>query len=590
MRTFNSTRVRSKDTKAARVGRAQTGKTQTARPSAPPRGVHDFWIYLALFVATMAVYGPVRRFDFVNYDDPEYVTANPHVREGVTAESLRWAFTSGDAANWFPLTRLVHIVDYQLFDNDSGMHHEVNVLLHALAALALFAFLKRATGAQWPSAFVAFVFALHPLHVESIAWVSECKDVLSGFFWFVALWAYVRYTERPGVERYLVIVVAFCLGVLAKPMVVTLPFVLLLLDVWPLRRMWALVREKLPLLLLSAAVAVVTYEVQQSSRAVKTLSVFPLTLRIENALVSYAIYIGKTVWPSDLAVFYPYPHDIALWKAIAAALALMGVTVWVVHEWRRRPYLGVGWFWYMGTLVPVIGLVQVGAQARADRYTYLPMAGLLIMLAWGARDAVKRWPSAKPVIASLAAASVIGCAAATSIQMEYWRNSEALFAHALAVTHGNYVAHHNYGLAIADEPGRLPEAINHYRAALAIRRDSVEAHSDLGNALSQTGALREAAAQYQAALQIAPDSAIPHNNLGNTFFRMGRLEEAIAEYETAVRLRPDYAEAHNNLGAALASVGRTQEAIEQFQAALRIQPDYEQAQKNLRLALGQTKY
>lgn len=538
-------------------------------------------IYVLLLLATFATYAPVRHFDFVNYDDPEYVSNNPHVQQGLTAAGLKWAITSGEAANWLPLTRISEMIDVELFRLDSGMHHLVNVAFHALATLLLFAFLHRATRAFWPSAFVAFVFAVHPLHVESVAWISERKDVLSACFWFLALWVYVRYAERPGWGRYLLVVAAFCLGLMAKPMVVTLPFVLLLLDIWPLRR--RAIQEKIPLFAIAAAAAAVTYLVQQGSRAVKTVSVFPIGLRVENALVSYAVYLGKLFWPSGLAVFYPYPQHIALWEPVFSGLLLLVISALVL----RVSYLAVGWFWFLGTLVPVIGLVQVGAQPRADRYTYIPMVGLLIMLAWGGADVLKRWPSAKPALAGLAGVACVACVFASSKQIAYWQDSETLFTHAIDVTNRNYVAQHNLGLAIADQPGRLPEAIKHYKAALAIRPDSVEAHSDLGNALAQTGQLQAAAAEYQTALRLAPDSAIPHNNLGNAFFRMGRLEEAIEQYKTAVRLKPDYADAHNNLGAALASLGRTQEAIAEFQAALRIQPDYAQARTNLDLALKQ---
>ncbi|MBV9610965.1 MAG: tetratricopeptide repeat protein [Acidobacteriaceae bacterium] len=537
-----------------------------------------------------AVYAHVRHFEFINYDDPDYITGNPHVQHGLTPEALRWAFTSTEAANWFPLTRLSHLLDVQLFGIEAGMYHLVSVLFHAGAALLLYAFLHQATQNRWPSAFVAFVFALHPLHVESVAWIAERKDVLCALFWFLALWAYVRYAERPSPNRYLLVTAAFVCGLLAKPMIVTLPFVLLLLDVWPLRRLAlprqipSLLYEKVPWFALSAAAAIATFLVQQGSRAVKTFSVFPLALRVENALVAYATYILKTFWPANLAVFYPYPQTVPAMEAGLAALLLLGISILVLRAFHPYPYLAIGWLWYLGTLLPVIGIVQVGAQARADRYMYLPIVGLLIMLAWGAIDLSRRWPRWKPAIAVCALAACAACAISTSVQIEYWRNSETLFAHALSVTQRNYVAHHNLGLAIASEPGRLPEAVQHYRAALEIRPDSVEAHSDFGNALAQMGQLNDAAAEYYTALRLAPDSAIPHNNLGNALFRMGRLPAAIAEYQTAVRIQPDYAEAHNNLGAALASIGRTPEAIEQFKSALRLNPGYQQARSNLALA------
>ena len=461
----------------------------------------------------------------------------------------------------------------KLFGLGSGWHHLTSVLIHALAALLLFGFLNRATHARWPSALVAFLFALHPLHVESVAWVAERKDVLGAFFWFLALWVYVG-------GRKLIVLAAFCLGLMAKPMIVTLPFVLLLVDVWPLRRprTVALIREKLPLFALSAGAAVATYLVQRASGAVRALDAFPLGLRIENALVTYVVYMARTIWPARLAVFYPYPADVPLWQALLAGLLLAGISVVVLRSFRERPYLAVGWLWYLGTLVPVIGLVQAGAQASADRYMYIPMVGLAIMLAWGAAE--WRW---MPAMAGL---TMVACIAVTWVQIGYWRSSEALFRHAIKVTSGNYLAHHNLGVALAEEPGRLPEAIAQYEAALAIKPDYARARTDLANALSKTpGRTEDAVAEYQAAIRLEPGAAIPHNDLGNTLSQIpGRLAEAIAEYQAALRIEPDYAEAHNNLGSALASMGRLPEAIAEFEAALGINPGYQQARANLELA------
>jgi len=544
----------------------------------------NLWIYAVLLLTTLAVYAPVAQFDFVNFDDPEYVTNNVHVKNGLTADGIVWAFTSGEAANWFPVTRLSHLLDGELFGVNSGPHHLTNVIIHALAALLLFAFLFRATGARWPSAFVAFLFALHPLHVESVAWVSERKDVLSAFFWFLALWAYVR-------SRTWLVYVAFCLGLMAKPMIVTLPFVLLLLDVWPLKRFSKRsVVEKIPYFALAAAVAAVTFVVQSGSGAVRAVDTFPVGLRIANALVSYVVYIAKMFWPSHLAVFYPYPLDVPLWQAGAAAVVLVGITAGVVYMFRMYPYLAVGWFWYLGTLVPVIGLVQVGAQARADRYTYVPMTGLSIMLAWGAADLLRKRPRAMIALAVLACAS---SAVLTAMQVRYWRNSETLFRHALDSTSGNYLAHHNLGVAIAGD--RTEEAISHYRAALQIQPNSAQVHTDLGTALSKIPSrLPEAVAEYQEAIRISPDAPIPHHNLGNTLSMMdGRLPDAIAEYEAALRLKPDYAEAraglvlaHYNLGVELAKAGRASDAMAHLEAALQLRPGYAEAHNNLGVVLA----
>jgi tetratricopeptide (TPR) repeat protein len=547
-------------------------------------------------LATLAVYSPVTHFDFVNFDDPDYITNNAHVRRGITGDGIEWAFTSGEGANWFPITRLSQMLDVQIFGLNAGWHHLTNVVFHALATLLLFAFLYRATGARWPSAFVAFVFALHPLHVESVAWVAERKDVLSAFFWFLALWAYVRYAERPGAGRYLSVLAAFCLGLMSKPMIVTLPLVLLPLDIWPLRRGLRL-REKLPFFGLSVVASIATYAVQTGAGAAEAVQV-PLGLRVENALVAYLTYAANMFWPADLAVFYPYPQELPVWQVLLAMVVLGGVSAAVWRRFRTEPYFAVGWLWYLVTLVPVIGLVQVGAQARADRYTYVPMVGLCIMLAWGAAAAANQWPRAKPAIVSLAAAACLACVAAAWVQIGYWRNSESLFQHAVDVTSGNYVAEHNLGSALMEEPGRLPDAIHHLQTAVAIKPDSARAHSDLGSALSKLpDRLPQVIGEYQLAVRYSPGSAIPHYNLGNALEAAGRLPEALAEWETAVRLDPSYgprlqqqlAEGHNNVGVALTGTpGRLTDAVAHFEAAVRLAPDYADAHYNLGIALANT--
>src|SRR5271157_2585106 len=642
--------------------RQRKPRAAPARPPSPPR--HAIWISVFLFLVTFAVYAQVRHFDFVNFDDPEYVTSNPHVRSGITPANVAWAFTSGEAANWFPLTRLSHMLDYQLFGLRSGWHHLTNVLLHALAVLLLFAFLNRSTGRRWPSACVALVFALHPLHVESVAWVAERKDSLSAFFGLLALWSYVRHVERPALGRYLLVVLSFGLGLMAKPMLVTLPIVLLLMDVWPLGRIspmgpdevahalmravsrlistpwwgrdgpsgpsvgmsadtarmsaratknglgrvtdrsWSrvvpLLREKIPLFAMAAAAACATYLVQQAGGAVRSQDAFPLVLRLENALVSYVIYIAKMFWPSRLAVFYPYPSEVPVWQAIAAALVIAAVSILVLRSLRKRPYLAVGWFWYLVTLVPVIGLVQVGAQARADRYMYLPMIGLTIMLAWGAADLLDRVPRAKPAVVVLAAAACAGSVLLTWVQAGYWRDSRTLFQHAVDVTEGNYQAHHNLGVAFADE-GRFPEAIKQYQAALQIEPNAANVQTDYGNALAKSGRIPEAIEHYEAALRVLPDSPITHNDLANALAATpGRVPEAIAEYQTALRLKPDYEEARKNLaqvqsnaaemqysmGVDLARSQKPEAAIPHFEEALRLKPDYVDAHNNLGVVLA----
>ena len=587
-------------------------------PSSPAARRTIFFPALILLVVTFAVYAPVRQFDFVNFDDPDYITSNPHVRNGITPEGIAWALTSGEAANWFPVTRISHMLDCQWFGLDSGWHHLTNVLLHALAAILLFAFLHRATHALWRSGFVALLFALHPLHVESVAWVAERKDVLSAFFWFLALWAWVRYTERPAARRYALALGAFALGLMSKPMIVTLPFVLVLLDLWPLGRGWRL-REKIPFFALSAAGAIATFAVQRASGAVQELAAIPIGLRVENAIVTCAIYIAKTIWPSGLAVFYPYPAEWPAWQVAGALVLVAGISIAAWSGLRTRPWFAAGWLWFLGTLLPVIGLVQVGAQARADRYMYVPMVGLGIVLAWGAAELLPRVPAF-----ALAAVSCAAFGAVAWGQVQYWRNSETLFRHALAVTSRNYVAEHNLGVALIDSPDGLPEAIAHLQAALRIQPNSVRAHSDLGTAFAKApGRLPEAIAEFQEAARLAPGDPIVRNNLaaaltkspgraaeglagleaavsaqpGNAEARNnlgraleempGRLPEAIAQYEAALRLKPDFAEAHTNLGAALAGIpGRLPEAIAHYEAALRLRPDSADAHSNLAGALA----
>ncbi|HTS26070.1 MAG TPA: tetratricopeptide repeat protein [Bryobacteraceae bacterium] len=558
------------------------------RPKAPtPRARPDLLIYVLLLLATFAVYAEVRQLDFINYDDPAYVSENPHVRGGITTEGVVWALTSGDAANWFPVTRLSEMLDCQIFGLRSGWHHLINVLFHAMAVLFLFAFLHRATRAAWPSAFVASIFALHPLHVESVAWVAERKDALSAFFASLSLWAFVRYAEQREHRRgwYWAALVAFSMGLMSKPMIVTVPFLLLLLDIWPLRR--TALQEKAPFFVLSAASAIVTYVAQRGSGAVAALVSVPFASRVGNALASCLIYIGKTLWPTDLAVFYPYPPHLPVWEPVLGGIAITGVTALVLRGLRMRPYLAVGWLWFLVTLAPVIGLVQVGSQSRADRYMYLPMVGLTIMAAWGAADAVSRWPRAKGAVVAAAAVCCAACAVATPLQLRYWRNSETLFRHAIQVTGGNYLAHYNLGVALSADPQRLPEAVREFEAALEIRPDYAEARNNLGVALSGMSE-RDAIPEYEEALRLAPASALAHNNLGNALSKIpGRRPEALHEYQTAIRLQPDYAEAHNNLGSVLQTLpDRLPDAISEFRTALRLKPAYANAHYNLANALA----
>jgi tetratricopeptide (TPR) repeat protein len=565
--------------------RERKGRAGQHSPSPVARGpgtVSTGWIYVLLAFLTIATYARVFTHGFVSYDDPDYITANPHVRAGLTWDGALWAFTTGHAANWHPLTWLSHMLDWQLFGPQAGMHHLVSVGMHAASALLLFALLNRMTGARYRSAFVALAFALHPLHVESVAWASERKDVLSGLFWFLTLWTYLNYVDRPAIWRYLLMAGAFACGLLSKPMIVTLPAVLLLLDVWPLRRFGSrAILEKLPLIPLALASAAITFLVQQRGGAVTALDEFPPGLRVENALVSYVAYLAKFIWPSNLAVFYPYPELDGLKAALAAAL-ILGISIAVAAGFAKRPYLAVGWLWYIVTLIPVIGLVQVGAQARADRYTYIPAIGLAIVLAWGAAEFLP------PRYAAIAGAAV--CAAWTIASWNYigaWQDSASLFRHAIDATSGNYVAYNGLGSVLGNE-GRMKEAETEYRAALAVRPDSAKAHAGLGVALLGQSRAPEALPHLLEAIRLNPGDADAHYNLGTAYQALGRTDDAIAELSAAVRLKPLDADAHYHLGTALVAAGRMPDAVNEFAEAVKLEPDHVEARFNLASALAST--
>lgn len=559
-------------------------KTPTHPPAATARrrgfsgsicnvALPDLAIGLALVLSIFVIYGQVDNFEFINYDDGAYVFQNAHVQRGLTPETIRWALTAVVASNWMPVTLLSHLLDVQLFGLKSGMHHLVNVCFHALSSVLLFMVFRRATGARGSSAFVAFIFALHPLHVESVAWIAERKDVLSAFLFSLALYGYVRYTERPSAGRYLAVAGLFCLGLMSKPMMVTFPFVLLLFDFWPLRRWrWpGIVWEKIPLFALSAADSVVTYLTQGASGAV---SIIPFDHRVENALVSYAVYVGQTLWPLRLAVFYPYQRSIPLWQPTAAAVVFLVVSVIAILAWRTRPYLTMGWFWYVGTLVPVIGLVQAGAQSHADRYMYVPMIGLSVMLAWGAADVIKKWPGTKYAIAATA---VVACGAsmiAARTEAAYWQNDETLFRRATEVTEGNWVAESNLGHTLMST-GRAAEAIPHFEAVLRVTPQDAETINNLGGSMLILKRYADAIPYFESALRIKPELADAHYNLGMALAHTpGREADAVREYETALRLRPDNELAHNNLGLLLLKQGRTMEALAHFETAVRLRPEY----------------
>jgi tetratricopeptide (TPR) repeat protein len=553
-------------------------KSHAEQPLRPPS---DLWIYLLLAAAVFLTYSRVLHFDFVTFDDPEYVTANPHVQAGLSLAGVAWAFGSAAAGSWFPLTWLSHMLDCELFGLASGWHHFTNVWIHALSTLLWFAMLKRITGARWKSALVAFLFGLHPLHVESVAWVCERKDVLSALFWVLTLWAYAGYVGRPGRGRYVLTLFLFCLGLMAKPMLVSLPIVLLLLDRWPFRR-GVQILEKLPFFAASAAVSVVTYLVHRSAGALASFEVVPVTARFENALISYAVYILKMVWPVNLAVFYPYSQGSLVAPAVIAGIAIVTVTILVIRVLPRWPYLAVGWLWYLVTLLPVIGLVQAGAQARADRFTYIPMIGVSIALVWGATEALEAWPHIR---LALAAAVCSVCLVLTWLQVGYWRDSISLYQHAIDVTSDNYVARFNLA-SVLEARGNSAEAVAQLRETVRIRPYFATAHAELGQLLAGQGQPEEALGELQAAVRLKPDSADAHFRLGSVLGTLGRAGDAAEEFSQAIRLQPENADAHYNLGIALAQGDKLPEAAREFSATVGLRPDDVDARFNLGITLA----
>ena len=622
---------------------------------APP--LFPAWLLAAaLALVTIGLFRPATGYDFINYDDPEFVSANPQVQAGISWAGVKWALgNTTQAFYWAPLTWLSHMLVCQFLGPNPWGPHLINALLHATNTALVFLVLRRLTGATWPSVVVAALFGWHPLRVESVAWVTERKDVLSALFWLLALSAYARYAEvqslkskvqspaaeggtqkadPPGAFQagcatlhaprfYLVSLLCFALGLMSKPMLVTLPCVLLLLDYWPLRRfrrcsVRRLVMDKIPFFALAAAASGVTYLVQRRGGVLAEAENLPLGARGANALISYCRYLGKLLRPTDLAVFYPRPEH---WSGAAVLLAgalLLAISGLLWAQRRRQPFLLMGWLWFLGTLVPVIGLVQSGDQAMADRFSYVPSLGVLILAVWGACELTRGWCRQARVVSLAASVAMILCLALTRLQLGYWQDSEVLFRHALGVTERNYIAHYGLGAALAKEghlheairqyeeslrlkpdfadahfnlarllahDGQLDPAIRHYRESLRWKPNSADAHYNLGNALGRQGQVDQAIGQYQAAVRLKPDFALAYNNLGNAWLRKGHTEQAIGQFQEAIRLEPGYALAHNNLGNAFYRTGHDDQAIRQFEEAIRLKPDYADAHNGLGLAL-----
>ena len=551
---------------------------------------------LILIAVVLVFYSPVTHNGFLNYDDDQYITNNPHVRAGLTWQTVKWAFTTYDQANWHPLTWLSHALDSQLFGLNPAGHHSVSVLLHAANAVLLFLLLQSATGFRWRSLMVAALFALHPVNVESVAWAAERKNVLSMLFFLLALHAYVWYARRPELRRYAVVAFFFALGLLCKPQVITFPFLLCLLDYWPLCRIgpaavageavqggnvprlsggW-LVLEKLPLLLLSAASAVVTMKAQKAGGAVQSLFQYSLLLRLETAVISYVGYLGKAFWPSKLVALYPHPTSLyPAWQVGAAVIVLILVTALVLRA-RGQKYLAVGWFWFLGSFFPMIGLVQVGAQAMADRYAYIPFVGLFLMVTWLAAD----WAKAHRLSATWLAIPAISCLLVLGIltyrQVGYWHDIPSFWTRTLALTENNYIAHDTLGEFLASQ-GRTEEAAAHFRAALAIRPDDLPANLNLGTYEHGRGNLPVAIDRYQMVALHAADvglRATAYGNLGSAYRQMGQSMKAKQCYEISLRLAPDrpMAMAIIGLGLIAQKNGDLPEAVRQYYRAMAVQP------------------
>jgi len=562
-------------------------------------------ISIALIVIVFAVYMQVGNCEFTNFDDPDYVTNNTHVSSGITGKSIIWAFTSIEASNWHPVTWLSHMADAQFYGMNPRGHHLTNVIIHALSSLLLLFLLTRFTGSLWQSSFVAFLFALHPLHVESVAWVAERKDVLSAFFWLLTLLVYSEYVSKQKTGLYMLSLLTFVLGLMSKPMLVTLPIVMLLMDFWPLERcrhneqgpgqqqskrgfpLAALVKEKIPFFACSLLSAVITTYAQNKGGAIRNFDVIPFGLRIENALVSYVKYIIKMLWPQDLAVLYPFPLSIPHWEVFGSLLLLLLVSWGTFRVDYRHPYLLVGWFWFLVTLVPVIGLIQVGEQSMADRYTYIPLTGLFIMAAWGVPILARGLQHREGILALLAGIVIIASTALTWQQLGFWRDEISLFRHAIQCSTGNYIAHCHLGNALSSK-GDLDAAIKEYHEALKIEPKDWAAHNNLGLALERKGDLPAAIKEYREASRLEPDFWGAHINLGLALARKGDLPAAIKEYGEALRLNPNYVAAHNNLGFALASIGDRNAAIKEFQEVLRLNPNDAKTHNNLGLAFAST--
>lgn len=570
---------------------------------------YDILICLFLVIATLVTYWRVMNYPFVNFDDYSYILNNHFVRKGFTWEGILWAFSFKSLTYWHPVAWLSHMLDCHIYGLIPGMHHTVGLMFHIANSLLVFMALKQMTGALWRSAIVAALFALHPINVESVAWVAERKNVLSAFFWMLTMLTYISYSKQPSFFRYITTNLLFVLGLMAKPVLVTLPFVFLLLDYWPLQRLrfgqnnpiqpavsmpgfkessvFRLILEKIPFFVFSAASVYISSLAFQHNKMIISTESVPIKLRISNALVSYISYIKKMIWPDNLAIFYPYPDALPLWQITGAALILIGITILVIWMLKSKPYFAIGWFWYIGTMAPVIGFAQAGLwPAMADRYAYVPFIGLFILLVWGAGDIVLKLHYNK-ILPVVIAVILMIFAITTWKQEQYWSSSVALFEHGLDVTGTkNYIAHYKLGDALAEE-GRNAEAIKHYYESLQTKSKYWPGiYLNLGVALMSVNKIDESIDNFSRALQIKPNFAEAHNNVGIAFEKQGKFTEAVNHYREALRIKPYYAEAHNNIGVVLEKQGNFSEAIKHYFEALKINPKYASAHNNLGSAMA----
>ncbi|MCE5324466.1 tetratricopeptide repeat protein [bacterium] len=536
-----------------------------------------------LAVLTAAVYWQVGGFELLSFDDAKCVTNNPHIK-GFTIQNLRWAASGVINSNWQPVIWLSYMLDYQFFGLDAGAFHLVNLIIHIANTLLLLYLLKRMTGSLWKSAFVAAIFALHPLHVESVAWVAERKDVLSTLFWLLTMFAYIRYAEKPNLRRYIVVAVVFAFGLMAKPMLVTVPIILLLLDYWPLGRLklkqpapvslkWLIV-EKVPLVVMAMAVSVITLITQKAGFSTAEINPFPIGVRIANAIYCYVVYLRKILWPDDLAAFYPHPGSYLSPWVVADSAILIIVLTWLAACSRRKPYALVGWLWYLITLVPVIGLVQVGNQALADRYTYVPMIGIAVIIAWGIPDLLlKKQKNAKIGIAAFAAIiAITAITICTYRQAGYWENDITLFSHAVEVVPNNYLAHNNLGSKFYDQ-GDEAAAEMHFRKAIRIEPTDLFAYHNLVRLLYGQNRFNEAKKILRTTLKIYPDDGLAQIQLGSIYLQQSKPKLAEPHLRKAVSLHPKSATAHEYLGIALINNDKINEAIIQLSKAARLSPE-----------------